>query len=57
MAGTWRECLNTDSSHYAGSGIGNLGRVVSESVPSHGFSQSISLSLPPLGVIWMEPDA
>jgi 1,4-alpha-glucan branching enzyme len=57
MAGSWRECLNTDSSHYAGSGVGNLGRVVSESVPSHGFSQSISLSLPPLGVIWMEPDA
>ena len=53
--GTWRECLNTDSSHYAGSGVGNFGHVVSEAVSSHGFSQSVCLSLPPLGVIWLEP--
>ena len=51
----WRECLNTDSKHYAGSGMGNFGRVECESVPSHGFSQSVCLTLPPLGVIWLEP--
>ncbi len=53
-AGAWRECLNTDSKHYAGGGVGNFVRVECESVPSHGFSQSVCLTLPPLAVIWLE---
>jgi 1,4-alpha-glucan branching enzyme len=56
-AGVWRECLNTDSQHYAGSGVGNFGQVMSEAVPSHGYADSICLTLPPLGVIWLEPQA
>lgn len=52
--GAWRECLNTDSSYYGGTNAGNLGQVVAEAVPMHGHSWSLSLRLPPLGVIWLE---
>jgi hypothetical protein len=31
-----------------------LGQVVAEAVPMHGHSWSLSLRLPPLGVIWLE---
>ncbi len=54
--GVWRECLNTDSSHYGGSGVGNFGAVSAEALPSHGLDHSLSLSLPPLGVLWLEPE-
>ena len=54
--GGWRECLNTDSAHYGGTNAGNHGRVVAEAVPMHGQPWSISLHLPPLGVIWLETE-
>jgi 1,4-alpha-glucan branching enzyme len=55
QGGVWLECLNTDSDHYGGSGVGNLGAVQSEAVPAHGMPMSLSLTLPPLGVVWFEP--
>ena len=57
QGGMWRECLNTDSTHYAGSGVGNLGAVVAEAVPAHGHAHSVVLNLPPLAVLWLEPKA
>jgi 1,4-alpha-glucan branching enzyme len=54
--GVWRECLNTDSEHFAGTGMGNLGAVTAEAVPAHGMPMSLSLTLPPLGVLWLEPE-
>ena len=54
--GGWRECLNTDSAHYGGTNAGNHGRVVAEAVPMHGQPWSITLHLPPLGVIWLETE-
>ncbi len=51
--GCWRECLNSDARHYAGSGAGNLGGVVAEPVPIHGRSHSLLLTLPPLGVLFL----
>jgi 1,4-alpha-glucan branching enzyme len=54
--GVWRECLNTDSDHYAGSGVGNFGAVQAEPVPCHGLPMSLNLTLPPLGVLWLEPE-
>ncbi|WP_437322543.1 1,4-alpha-glucan branching protein GlgB [Sorangium sp. So ce381] len=54
--GAYLEVLNTDAVQYGGSGVGNLGRVQVEDVPSHGFPQSIVLSLPPLGVLWLVPE-
>ena len=56
QGGLWRECLNTDSDYYAGSGVGNLGAVRAEAVPAHGMAMSLSLALPPLGVLWFEPE-
>ena len=52
----WKEVLNTDSTHYGGSDVGNFGKVVSDPIPRHGQAHSILLSLPPLGVLWLEPE-
>lgn len=53
-AGHWRELLNTDSSHYGGSNVGNAGMVSTEAVPMHGHAQSLSLTLPPLATLWLK---
>jgi len=50
------ELLNTDAHEYGGSGVGNFGRVVVEDVPSHGFSQSVVLTLPPMATLWLVPE-
>ena len=54
--GRWRECLNSDAADYWGSGVGNLGGVEAEPVPAHGRSHSLSLRLPPLGVLFLAPE-
>jgi 1,4-alpha-glucan branching enzyme len=55
QAGRWNEVLNTDAEQYGGSGVGNLGSVVTEDVPWHGQPYSALLTLPPLGAVWLEP--
>jgi 1,4-alpha-glucan branching enzyme len=55
-AARYREIINTDAVIYGGSGMGNLGVVAIEDVPSHGFEQSIVLTLPPLAVLWLVPE-
>ncbi len=52
--GTYQELLNTDSSHYGGSNEGNLGSVFAEPVPFHGHPYSFSLTLPPLGALFLK---
>ncbi len=52
--GTWRELLNSDAKEYGGSGWGNLGRVESLPEGSHGRPNSLRLSLPPLGVLFLK---
>jgi 1,4-alpha-glucan branching enzyme len=54
--GRWREVLNTDSSHYGGSDVGNFGGVEAEAMPWMGQSHSAVLNLPPLGVLWLVPE-
>jgi 1,4-alpha-glucan branching enzyme len=54
--GNWREILNTDSSFYGGSNVGNDGTVGSHPVPAHGQAQSLELVLPPLATIFLMPD-
>lgn len=49
--GHWKEVLNSDAEIYGGSGQGNFGGLSSVPTPSHGFSQSITLTLPPLGAV------
>jgi 1,4-alpha-glucan branching enzyme len=52
----WREALNTDSSYYGGSDVGNLGGVAPEPIPWHGQPVSAELTLPPLAAVWLVPD-
>jgi 1,4-alpha-glucan branching enzyme len=54
--GFWRERLNSDAHAYGGSGQGNLGGVEAAPLPSHGRYQSLSLRLPPLGALYLQPD-
>jgi 1,4-alpha-glucan branching enzyme len=54
-AGTWRERLNTDAEIYGGSGQGNMGGVESSPVPMHGHYQSLTLTLPPLAALYLQP--
>jgi 1,4-alpha-glucan branching enzyme len=55
IPGHWTEVLNTDSDHYGGSGIGNLGAVEAKAEPMHAFSHSAEITLPPLAVLWLAP--
>jgi 1,4-alpha-glucan branching enzyme len=52
--GYWREALNSDAGFYGGSNIGNLGGVVAEARPAHGFGASAVLTLPPLATLFLE---
>lgn len=54
--GLWRERLNSDAATYGGSGLGNGGATRTDAVAAHGQAQSLSLTLPPLGLIVIEHD-
>jgi 1,4-alpha-glucan branching enzyme len=54
--GFWKELLCSDASCYGGSGLGNLGGGTAEPVPRHGHPWSLSLTLPPLGVVVLQPE-
>jgi 1,4-alpha-glucan branching enzyme len=55
--GMWREVANSDASDYGGSGVGNLGAIEAEESESHGRPWSLSLTLPPLGIVMLESPA
>jgi 1,4-alpha-glucan branching enzyme len=55
--GYWREILNSDAEAYGGANLGNLGGVHAEEIAWGGESWSAELTLPPLGVVWLTPDA
>lgn len=52
--GYWRELLNSDSSDYGGSNMGNGGGVMAEAIPAHGRPFSLSLTLPPLAAVFFK---
>jgi 1,4-alpha-glucan branching enzyme len=54
--GPWLEVINTDAHEYGGSGVGNFGRVLAEEIEWHGRPFSASLSVPPLGAVWLRPE-
>lgn len=53
-AGFWKEILNSDATEHGGSGHGNLGGVESARIPYHGRTNSINLTLPPLGIVFLK---
>jgi 1,4-alpha-glucan branching enzyme len=54
--GFWREVLSSDAKEYGGSGYGNLGDVEATPIPSHGRDNSLSLNLPPLGILILKKE-
>jgi len=56
-AGRWAEVLNSDAPLYGGSGMGNMGGVEAVPVSMHGHSHSVTLTLPPLGALFLKPSA
>jgi len=54
LPGYYRECLNTDSSLYGGSNVGNDGGVHSYNEAYAGQQNQVSLSIPPLATMIFE---
>ena len=52
--GYWREVMNSDAEVYGGSNYGNAGGVEAAPVPAQGRDHSLSLKLPPLGVLFFK---
>ncbi|HQK25159.1 MAG TPA: 1,4-alpha-glucan branching protein GlgB [Synergistaceae bacterium] len=52
-SGWWKEILNSDGQVYGGGGVGNGGGLEGDDIPSHGYPASLSLTLPPLGVLFL----
>jgi 1,4-alpha-glucan branching enzyme len=54
-AASYTELLNSDAEVYGGTNVGNHGVAFTDPSPSHGFEQSLRLSLPPLGFLLLKP--
>jgi 1,4-alpha-glucan branching enzyme len=52
FAGKWREVLNSDSAHYGGSNVGNVGEVTT----LDGLVPELNLTIPPLAAIFLVPE-
>jgi 1,4-alpha-glucan branching enzyme len=53
--GVYREILNSDSSLYWGSNMGNAGEVSADPIPFQLRTYSINVTLPPLSVLIFKP--
>jgi 1,4-alpha-glucan branching enzyme len=54
QAGHYVELLNTDALQYGGSGQMNAPDLQTDAIGFHGHAQSLNLTLPPLGVIFLK---
>lgn len=54
--GFWKEAINSDAKIYGGSGHGNFGGVEAAPIPAHGRYHSLSLTLPPLGIVFFKSE-
>jgi 1,4-alpha-glucan branching enzyme len=55
QAGAWRTLLNTDEIEFGGSGFEVAASITADNAWAHGRANSLRLSLPPLGVLFMTP--
>ena len=53
--GPWHEILNSDAAEFGGSDLRNGTPMTANPEPMHGFDQSLTLALPPLGGLWLHP--
>jgi 1,4-alpha-glucan branching enzyme len=53
FAGKWKEVFNSDSAHYGGTNVGNIGEVhaVDDKTPE------LRLTIPPLAAIFLVPES
>jgi 1,4-alpha-glucan branching enzyme len=51
----WCEVLNTDSTYYGGSNLGNGQPLRPQNLPWMGYTHSVEVTLPPLGAIFLKP--
>jgi len=56
-SGQWNEILNSDATQYGGSGMGNAHMLNADEVAWDNRSVSLSLTLPPLSVLILQPAA
>ncbi len=54
LAGFYKECINTDSSHYGGSNVGNMGGVHARCQSFHGQPFELNLTIAPLATMVFE---
>ncbi|HET7564776.1 MAG TPA: 1,4-alpha-glucan branching protein GlgB [Gemmatimonadaceae bacterium] len=54
-AGTYVRIFSSDDRRYGGSEVTTAPRVATDPVPMHGYPQSMSLTLPPLGALVLGP--
>jgi 1,4-alpha-glucan branching enzyme len=54
--GRWRELLNSDAPLYGGSGMGNFGAAEATPMPYESFGHSLSITVPPLAVLFFKPE-
>ena len=52
--GMYREILNSDSSYYEGSNVGNAGEIEAEFISCHNRKYSLNLTLPPLAAVFLK---
>ncbi|MGB8400393.1 alpha amylase C-terminal domain-containing protein, partial [Bradyrhizobium sp.] len=53
FAGKWHEVFNSDSAHYGGSNVGNIGEVRT----LEGVAPELGLTIPPLAAIFLVPES
>src|SRR5690606_20012556 len=53
-AGAWEEIFNTDWVDFGGSGMGNGPEIQTDNFPVHNRDYSVSLTLPPLGCLYLK---
>jgi 1,4-alpha-glucan branching enzyme len=54
QSGFWEEVLNSDAKIYGGSNQGNIGGQEASPKPFHGKPFSLSLTIPPLGILFLK---
>jgi 1,4-alpha-glucan branching enzyme len=54
IAGRWAVVLNTDAHEFGGTGVGNT-ELWTDEVAWHGHPQSVLMTLPPLGIVYLAP--
>jgi 1,4-alpha-glucan branching enzyme len=54
FSGTYHEVLNSDAAEYGGSGVINPSPLLTAATPLHGQDQALTLTLPPLAVIFLK---